>query len=262
MNCNWGGKIELGRAPAASHTMSTEVVRELFRNLEITLHDRLKVIEDILQTTKHSPQSGESTRTNLENLERHIESLEEYAMSQVRALAYNHDMLEARVVSMESTLKSAVETLQTITSTIGSLQKRMDDERPVEAVEAEVELEQTQEAALNADVDAVATEKKAKAALAKAVEQLEEEEEEVVEEEVVEEEEEEVVEEEEEEVVEEVVEEEEELELEEFQYKTKTYYRDQNSNVYIADEDGCVDANAVVGIWNPKTKKIDRVPQS
>ena len=70
--------------------------------------------------------------------------------------------------------------------------------------------------------------------------------------------------EEEEEVVEEEEEvvEEEELELEEFEYKNKTYYRDQNSNVYIADEDGCVDANEVVGIWNPKTKKIDRVPQA
>jgi hypothetical protein len=82
----------------------------------------------------------------------------------------------------------------------------------------------------------------------------------VVEEEEVEDEE--VEEEAEVEDVEEEEVEEEELELEEFQYKTKTYYRDQNSNVYIADEDGCVDANAVVGIWNPKTKKIERVPQS
>jgi hypothetical protein len=67
------------------------------------------------------------------------------------------------------------------------------------------------------------------------------------------------VEEEEEEVEEEVEEEEVELEFEEFEYKKKTYYRDQNSNVYVADEEGCIDPNEVVGVWNPKTKKIDRV---
>jgi chemotaxis protein histidine kinase CheA len=239
--------------------MSTEVVRELFRNFENNLRDRLKVIEDILITSKSS--GGEATSAVFSELNGRLHSLEDYTMGEIRTLLYNHDQLEHRVVSMESTLKKAVETLQTITSTIGSLQKRMDDERPVEAVEAEVELEETQEAALNADVDASATEKKAKVALAKAVEQLEEEVEVEEEEEEVEEEEEEV---EEEEVEEEEVEEEEveELELEEFQYKTKTYYRDQNSNVYIADEDGCVDANQVVGIWNPKTKKIERAPQA
>lgn len=232
--------------------MSTEVVRELFRNFENNLRDRLRVIEDILTTTKQSSSVGDTQAvdTKLGELQRYIASVEEYAMGEVRTLAYNHDNLESRVMSLESAMRSAVDTLKTITSTVGSLQKRIDDERPVEAVEAEVELEETQEAALNADVDAVATEKKAKAALAKAVEQLEEEEEEVEEEEV-----------EEEELEEEEVEEE-ELELEEFQYKNKTYYRDQNSNVYIADEDGCVDPEQIVGIWNPKTKKIDRVPQA
>ena len=53
-----------------------------------------------------------------------------------------------------------------------------------------------------------------------------------------------------------------ELEFEEFEYKKKTYYRDQNSNVYIADEEGCIDPNEIVGVWNPKTKKIDRVSQA
>jgi hypothetical protein len=239
--------------------MSSEVVRELFRNLENTLHDRLKVIEDILSSTKQVSLSGDlsSVLSRLEVLEKHFESLDEYAMGQVRTLAYNHDMLEKRVESMESSLRSAVISFQAINETIGMLQKRMDDDKPVEAVEAERELEETQEAALNADIDAVATEQKAQKALAKAVEQLSVEEEEEEEEEEVEEEEEEV---EEEEVEEEEVEEEEvELEFEEFEYKKKTYYRDQNSNVYVADEEGCIDPNEVVGVWNPKTKKIDRV---
>lgn len=232
------------------HTMSTEVVRELFRNLENVLHDRLKVIEEILNTTKHSNQLGDTSAVHakLEELERYVKSVEDYAMGEVRSLAYNHDMLEKRVERLEGNMRSAADTFLVINDTLGKLQKRMDDERPVEAVEAEVELEETQEAALNADVDPVATEQQAKVVLQKAVEELESEEE--------------VEEEEEEAEEEEAEEEEEELELEEFQYKNKTYYRDQNSNVYIADEDGCVDPEQVVGIWNPKTKKIDRVPQA
>lgn len=241
--------------------MSTEVVKELFRNLEHTLHDRLKVIEDILTTTKQSAAAGNMTsfQDSFSKLERHIESLEEYTMGEVRTLAYNHDMLEKRVESLESSMRSAAESLLQINQTIGMMQKRIADERPVEQVEVETEIEETQEAALNADVDAVATETKARTALAKAVEELVEEEE--VEEEEVEEEEVEEEEVEEEEVEEEEVEEE-DLELEEFEYKKKTYYRDQNCNVYIADEDGCVDPNQIVGIWNPKLKKIERVPSA
>ncbi len=239
--------------------MSTEVVRELFRNLETTLHDRLKVIEDILSATRQTVNSSNNVNPaafeeGLSKLQKHIESLEEYTMGEVRTLACNNDMLEKRIESLERSMKSSIESFLTINNTIGMMQKRMNDEKPVEAAEVEAEIEETQEAALNADIDPVATETKARKALAKAVDELEEEEEEEVEEEVVEEEEV-----EEEEVEEEEVEEE-ELELEEFDYKKKTYYRDQHNNVYIADEEGCVDPSAVVGIWNPKTKKIDRVP--
>jgi hypothetical protein len=241
--------------------MSSEVVRELFRNLENTLHDRLKVIEDILSNTKHSVSNNakaEEVLEGLTKLQRYIESVEQYAMGEVRSLAYNHDMLEKRVETMERSMKSVAESFHTINDTIAMMQKRMDDEKPVEAAEVEAEIEETQEAALNADLDATQHESNAKVALVKAVEELDEEEEEEVEEEEVEEVE---VEEEEEEVEEEEVEEEEEeeLELEEFTYKKKTYYRDQNNNVYVADDDGCIDASQIVGIWNPTVKKIDRV---
>ncbi len=225
--------------------MSSEVVRELFRNFENVLHDRLRVIEDILTSTNKVGVTGdlEPIQHNLKQVSDHFKSLEEYTMGQIRTLAYNHDMLEKRVESIENSLKSAVVSFQTINETIGMMQKRIDDEKPVEAAEVEAEIEETQEAALNADIDAVATEQKAQKALVKAIEQLPADEEEV----------------EEEEVEEEEVEEEVELEFEEFEYKKKTYHRDQFCNVYIADEEGCIDPNEVVGIWNPKTKKIDRV---
>lgn len=106
------------------------------------------------------------------------------------------------------------------------------------------------------------------------LEQKVEEEEEVVEEqeEVVEEEtpvEEEVVEEEEEEEKaeeakeekaesEEVVEEEEEeqaMELEEFEYKGKTYYKDAQDQVYQMDENGDLD-DTPIGVWNEQKQKV------
>lgn len=199
--------------------MSTEVVRELFRNFENTLHDRLKVIEDILTSTSTSKHA--SVNVDLSEIEgkisealKYVRSVEEYAMGEVRSLAYNHDMLEKRVVMLEGSMRSAAETLLNINSTIGSLQKRIDDGRPVEAAEVEAEIEQTQEAAL--------------------------EEEEVEEQEV--------------------EEEEEELDLEVIEYRKHTYARDQNNNVYHMDDEGAADISQIVGIWNPKTKKIEAIP--
>jgi len=228
--------------------MSTEVVRELLQNIQSTLQQRMKVVEEILTAAKQTAPSGDHPELDkrLNDLEGAFESLNEYAMGQVRTLAYNHDMLEKRVELLESSMRNASEALLTINSTIGSLQKRMDDERPVEAAEVEAEIEETQEAALNADADAAATEAQAKVALAKAVEQLEEEEDEA---------------DKADDEAEDDESEEEEPELEAFDYKKKTYARDVNNNVYAMDNDGCADTSEVIGIWNPVTKKIDAVPE-
>lgn len=238
--------------------MNTEVVKELLdvfdTKLDETknkLHAHLMVIQDVLKSAKQSSSAGDSlaTESKLNQLQSHIASVEEYAMGEVRTLAYNHDQLEKRVELLESSMRKAAETLLTMNDTIGSLQKRMDDERPVEAVEAEVEVEETQEAALNVDADALATEVEAKKSLAKAVEKLQ------VEEEDADDEQEEVDEEEDAEA------EDEELDLESFTYKKQTYARDQNNQVYNLDEEGNADVSEVVGIWNPVTKKIDPVPE-
>ena len=72
--------------------------------------------------------------------------------------------------------------------------------------------------------------------------------EEVLEEEVLEEE-------EEEEVEEEVEEEAQEVELEEFIYKKKTYYKDGENQVYQMDSDGNLD-DSPIGVWNEQTQRI------
>ena len=82
---------------------------------------------------------------------------------------------------------------------------------------------------------------------------VEEVEEEVVEEEVVEEE---VVEEVEEEVEEEL-EEESSLELEEFEYKGMTLYRDPNNKVYRMDEEGAL--SEPLGIWDNGKQRIKKI---
>ena len=55
--------------------------------------------------------------------------------------------------------------------------------------------------------------------------------------------------------IEEEEEEEEELQLEEFEYKGATYYRDPDSNVYMTDEDGELVQEAI-GTWNAAKQRI------
>jgi len=50
-------------------------------------------------------------------------------------------------------------------------------------------------------------------------------------------------------------EEEEEAALEEFEFEGKTYYKDEENNVYTTDEDGDVDPNPV-GRWLAKSQKV------
>ena len=55
-------------------------------------------------------------------------------------------------------------------------------------------------------------------------------------------------------------EEEEEMSFKPIEYKGNTYYCDESTNlVYVADEDGGVDADMPVGRWNAQTKKITRL---
>lgn len=48
---------------------------------------------------------------------------------------------------------------------------------------------------------------------------------------------------------------EEEEELEEFEYKSSTYYRDSNNNVFMADENGELISNPI-GVWSEVKKRI------
>ena len=185
------------------------MIRELFRNLETTLHERLVLIEQVLNTV-------EKPKVPLYDHEfvRRIERLEQFAMQQQQHVPSDVD---ERIRAIEEHLVSVYAELNVLKNT------------------------RTVSIAAPATAHAAAHAAPAHAAFDPLEEEIE-----------VEEEEEPIVEEEEE------VEEEQELALEEFEYRGTTYWKDDENNVYGADEDGEVNTDPI-GTWNGK--RILPLPQ-
>ncbi len=160
--------------------MSTEpLIRELFRTLEVTLHERLSIIEQVLSAV-------EKPKIPLYDNEfvRRIERLEALSRTQAAPVSYS-PFLEDRLTALEEQLVSMHSQMQTL------LQNQRMGVSP-KTVEPEPE---------------------------------------VIEEE-------------------ELVEDEDEgLDLEEFEYKGITYYKDGENKVYSTDEDGNVIPEPVAR-WN------------
>ncbi len=236
------------------------MIRELFRGVESTLYERLRIIEDILvkQRQEDTNPHMAGVEKNLHETIQRMQVVEDATAKQIEQMNKKFDKWMEGMASMKEEINILRQDLH---------RRNKVDERPVELVQAQLE----QKATLENEPPATVVEKKAKVALENAIralpivavkEEVEEVEvEEEVEEEVVEETEEEV------EVEEEVVEEEEVEETEEeeealtpFDFKGKTYYHDADYKVYIPDEDGAV--SDPVGIYDPATKRIRRLPPS
>ena len=160
--------------------MSTEpLIRELFRTLEVTLHERLSIIEQVLSAV-------EKPKVPLYDNEfvKRIERLEALSKTQTAPVSYS-PFLEDRLTALEEQLVSMHSQLQTLLQN----QRMGVSPKMVEEIEAEV---------------------------------IEEDEEEP---------------------------EEEGLDLEEFEYKGITYYKDPENKVYSTDEDGNVIPEPVAR-WN------------
>jgi hypothetical protein len=203
--------------------MSTELVRDLFHSLETTLHDRLKVITELLvrsSTTERG--SGQVDTAGIERLNSIVADMKKALDELIPA----HDRLKIRVEMLETSVYPFVDrfanmnllvrdqesSLEDMKKRLSALEVKADTEKPVEAAEAEAE----EEAAVQAEVEVL------------------------------------------EEVVEEEEEETEEVELEPFEYKGRTYARDASNQVYAVDDEGNAN-DEVIGIWNPKTQRIVRV---
>jgi hypothetical protein len=211
---------------------SDQMIHELFQNLEKTIHERLQVIEEVIRSKGIN---GRSATNVLDNLSYRVGMLEAERSGVNPAVHVHRENSTTNVVepSVPSTLfinamKDLAITFKDAPEMVVSEDEAEEEEEDEEVVEEEEEVQEEEE-------------------------EVQEEEEEVQEEEEEAPEEEEEAPEEQEEVVEEAPEEEEEG-LEEFTYKSRTFYKDPSTNfVYIANESGEPEH---VGRWDPTRERV------
>ena len=206
--------------------MSTDqMVHELFQNLEKTIHERLQVIEEVIRSKGIG---GRAASNVLDNLSYRVGMLEAERSGATPAVHVHREEApvkssDVNVVEPSSPSTLFINAMKDLEITFRNVQNQMPEE------EEEAEEEEEEEEEEEAEEEEGAEEE----------EEAEEEEGEVQEEEVQEEEEE---------------EEEEEEGLEEFSYKSRTFYRDNSTNfVYIANESGEPEH---VGRWDPERARV------
>ncbi len=212
--------------------MSAEpLIRELFRALEATIHERLSLVENILNTIEKPkvPLYDHEFIRRIERLEQAVNFLQMAPPSAAPVpfeSGFEKEMLEERIAALEEQLAATcaqvealeVKNLSTIKPVVEAapsvvLVREEDVAEPLEEVAVEEVVEDEEE-------DAPTSEN----------------EEAVAEEEVAEEE---------------AEEEGAELELDEFPYKGRMFYKDAEDNIYRADDEGEVIPEPI-GKWNGK----------
>ena len=191
-----------------SSKMSKDIIHQLFRNLEVSIHERLRVIEDLMLTsvTIEKPRN-ETLEVTVENHERSV---------------LISDTTEDRISSLASQIEELTKRLDLMTGK---------DRAPNTILLSStlVPDEPEEEEQVNPEIEAAEAE--------------EEEEAEAQEEEEAQE-----------------AQEDSDLDLVELDYKGTTYYRDTTTNkIYLPDDEGAIDPEAPLAIWNPQTKKIQRL---
>ena len=197
---------------------SDQMIHELFQNLEKTIHERLQVIEEVIRSKGIN---GRSATNVLDNLSYRVGMLEAERSGVNPAVHVHRENSTTNVVepSVPSTLfinamKDLAITFKDAPEMVVSEDEAEEEEEDEEVVEEEEEVQEEEEEAPEEEEEAP---------------------------------------EEQEEVVEEAPEEEEEG-LEEFTYKSRTFYKDPSTNfVYIANESGEPEH---VGRWDPTRERV------
>ena len=215
--------------------MSTDqMVHELFQNLEKTIHERLQVIEEVIRSKGIG---GRAASNVLDNLSYRVGMLEAERSGTTPAVHVHREEApvknsDVNVVEPSSPSTLFINAMKDLEITFRNVQNQMpedDEEEEEEAEEAEEEEEEEAEEAEEEEAEGEVQEEE--------VQEEEAEEEEAQEEEAQEEE-----------------AQEEEEGLEEFTYKTRTFYRDNSTNfVYIANESGEPEH---VGRWDPDRSRV------
>jgi hypothetical protein len=223
--------------------MVEHAVTQLLRDLERTIHERVEAIELFLRTKGYSSEQNVSAGSDkydsmmrahqyllgrIDALEQEVEQLRmEKAQDEIpfdASSLFNTAPLSGLVVSPKIDPPESINEADRLL--LNSSARKALESKKVEAAVAAVPV--------------------AVAAVPVAAVPLEEEVVEIEEEEDVQEE-----------------EDEQGLELEPFDYKGSTYYRDQEKNVYMADEEGNVDPENPIGVWSEvKGRIITRKPNA
>ena len=189
--------------------MSKEIISQLFRNLEASIHERLRVIEDLMLTSVAPvvQQPNELIEVTVEKDQRFVTIVNE-TDERLTKLAAQVEELSKRLDAI--TGKDRAPNTILLSSTLVPEEPEVQPE--VEAAEAEEEEEAQAQPEEEAQPEDAQPEEDAS------------------------------------------------LDLVEIEYKGTTYYRDMETNkIYLPDDDGAVDPDAPLGLWNPQTKKIQRL---
>jgi len=215
--------------------MVEHAVTQLLRDLERTIHERVEAIELFLRTKGHSSEQNVSAGSDKYDS---MMRAHQYLLGRIDALEQEVEQL--RMEKAQDEIPFDASSLFN-TAPLSGLVVSPKIDPPESINEADRLL-------LNSSARKALESKKVEAPVAAVPVAV------PLEEEVVEIEEEEDVQEEEDEQG---------LELEPFDYKGSTYYRDQDKNVYMADENGDIDTENPIGVWSEvKGRIITRKPNA
>lgn len=207
--------------------MVEQAVTQLLRDLERTIHERVEAIELFLRTKgQSSEQNGSVSSDKYDSMMR----AHQYLLGRIDALEQEVEQLRMEKAQDEIPFDtSSLFNTAPLTGIVVS--PKMDPPESINEADRLLLNSSARKALDSKKVEAVAP-----VAVAVAVEEPEEE---VQEDEEGQEE-----------------EDEQGLELDEFEYKGSTYYRDQDKNVYMADENGDIDTENPIGVWSEVKGRI------
>jgi hypothetical protein len=226
--------------------MVEHAVTQLLRDLERTIHERVEAIELFLRTKGHSSERPESSVSSdkYDSMMR----AHQYLLGRIDALEQEVEQLRMEKAQDEIPFDtSSLFNTAPLTGLVVS--PKMDPPESINEADRLLLNSSARKALDSKKVEAAPVAVPVPVPVPVAVAVAEEEE----------------VEEDQEDQEEEVQEEEDEqgLELEPFDYKGSTYYRDPEKNVYMADEEGNVDPENPIGVWSEvKGRIITRKPNA
>jgi hypothetical protein len=210
--------------------MVEHAVTQLLRDLERTIHERVEAIELFLRTKgSSSEQNGSVSSDKYDSMMR----AHQYLLGRIDALEQEVEQLRMEKAQDDIPFdSSSLFNTEPLTGLVVS--PKMDPPESINEADRLLLNSSARKALESKKVEpVVAAVPKVEHAVPEAVEEPEEDQEEFQEEE-----------------------DEQALELDEFDYKGSTYYRDQDKNVYMADENGDIDTENPIGVWSEVKGRI------